>query len=504
MNKFIFKAVVKENIDPKGLGRIRIEPEDWLISDTKYITEYLNKFTENKDKWNAVSDPFMFTPFLPNHINIVPQVGEVVNIFYTDPETTFIDGFYMPSSMVDRGYPDSNSAEHLLSNGKHGTTYKKGKDIIKPNGEYVKKKFDGAFVKTGDFGISSRLNSDIIFRDNTVIIRAGKINEDVTRKQSEPIRDENPAMLQVSKYDSITEIVKGDTEKVIESQMSHVEVLIEYEIVSIEGVNRNYEGIVYVYKLAKREGITETIYFNQTTLATEEEKELLYTKQLFSGSLTDLVSLLRQSIKQVINTGLGGLNDLDFIIKHSSNVNHLNNTSIFPLYIRPTVSDYNTYSTNTDYLDNVLNRMLIRTRRGYGVLFSEENDDTPTKEVEVQKYDTKTIDKPTKNITILSDKNYMIAYGNNIPTDSKGIDFSKVSNYEITQDQMVSNIDPNTYALVRGEKLQELMDVIYLYLISHVHNPAEPPVVKPSVKKELEEKFQDFKQNILSQKIRIN
>jgi hypothetical protein len=504
MNKFIYKGVVKENLDPKGLGRVRIEPEDWLISDVKYVTEYLDKFTESKDKWNGVSDPFMFSPFLPNHINIVPQVGEVVNIFYTDPDTLFIDGFYMPSSVTDRGFPDSNSAEHLLTQSRQGVAYKKGKDLIKENGEYVKKRYEGSIVKPEDFGISSRLNSDVIWRDNDVIIRAGKINEDVTKKQSEPIRDENPAIIQVSKFDYTTTKVKGDVEEVIEKKLSHIEVLIEYNIQSIEGINGEFQGDLFVYKLAKREGFTESIYFNQITLVGEDEKELLYTKQHFSSSLGELTSLLRQSIKQIMNVGLSGVKDLDFIIKHPSNVNHNDNTSIFPLYIRPTVSNYNSYSSNADYNNVVLDRMRIRSRRGYGLIFDNEFDDTPTKQISVQTYDIKKENKPNKNITVLSDKNFFISYGNNIPTDSVGIDFSKISNYHISQDEIVSNIEPNTYALVRGEKLQELLDVIYLYLISHVHNPAEPPVVKPSVKKELEEKFQDFKQNILSQKIRIN
>ena len=445
----------------------------------------------------------MFSPFLPNHINFVPQVGESVNIFYTDPEVTFMDGFYMPSSVSDRGYSDSTSAEHMMSQSKQGLNYKKAKDLLKDTGEYVKKKYDGALIKNEDIAISSRVNSDVIWSDNAIIIRAGKINEEISKKQKEPIRDENPAIIQVRKYDSTLEKVEGDTIFIEEKKFAHVEVLIEYFIEDLNATDE-FVGNVYVYKVAKNEGDTETVYFNQTTEVSQDNKELLYSRLVTSDSLLGLSSNIRQTIKQIINKGNGGLDKLDFLIKHPSNVNPSKSLPIYPLYFRPSSSQYNSNNTNTTYIDNVLNRIHIKSRKGYGLIFDEKNDDTPTKNVEVKQYDIVKSDKPNKNILMLSDTNYFLAYGNNIPTESKGIDFSKVSNYNISQDEVINNIEPNTFALVRGEKLQELLDVIYLFLISHVHNPAEPAVVQPSVKQELEQKFQDFKQNILSQKIRIN
>ena len=501
-NKFIFKGTVKENLDPTGLGRIRVEPEDWIISDTKYITEYLDKFSEEKDKWNGVSDPFLFRPFLPNHINMVPQVGETVNIFYTDPEATFIDGFYMAESIPDRGYSDSSSAEHMLSQSKQGLNYKKPKDLIKGNGEYVKKRYDGAIPKTEDFVISSRTNSDVIWKDNAVIIRAGKLDEVVSKKQREPIRDENPAIVQVSKYDFTSVVGEGEKRTIVEKQMVHVNTLIEYAVNDLNS-NSGFEGTVYIYKIAKNEGDTETIYFNQTTPVGVDDKVLLYSRIVTSDTLSGLSSVIRQTIKHVMSNS-GGMEDLDFFIKHPSNINPVGNTPIYPLYFRPVTSQYESEKTNTEFRNNVLDRVRIRTRKGYGLVFNDETDDTPEKKVEIQESVINTTDKPSKNVIVLSDTNYILAYDNNVPTKGKGVDFSKVSNYDIKQSEVVNNIEPNTYALVRGEELHELLDVIYLFLVSHVHNPAEPAVVKPSVREDLEQKFQDFKQNILSQKIRIN
>lgn len=503
MSRLIFKGVVKDNKDPKSLGRIRIDPSEWIVSDEVYVTEYSGKYSEEKDKWNAVSDPFMFVPLLPNHINMVPKVGESVNILYTDTDSKFIDGFYIPMSIIDQGYPNPSSAEHMLSQSKEGLKYKKAKDIYKSTGEFVKKTYDGAIPKTEDFAISSRLNSDILWTQKAIVIRAGKIKDDEVVSKREPIRDSNPAMIQVSKFDTTTTLSEGKeiTSKV--NQFVHTEVLIEYLIddLNCEG---NCTSTLYVFKLAKQKEKTETLYFNQTTEIENDKKELLFSTIVNGDNLKDLSFNIRHEIKQIINRGLTGLSSLENYIKHPSNVDPQKMTSIFPLYFRNVPTQYEVEKTNDIFNSEVLKNIHIKTRKGFGLLFSNEEDDTPDKEIKIKETVVKSTDKPNKNVVVLSDKNYILSYGNNIPTSKKGINFSKVSNYEISQDEIINNIEPETYALVRGEQLHELLDIIYLYLTTHVHNPAEPPVVFPNIKSDIEEKFQNFKQNILSNKIRIN
>ncbi|NDB81045.1 hypothetical protein EB155_14390, partial [archaeon] len=346
-------------------------------------------------------------------------------------------------------------------------------------------------------------NSDVIWRPKSVVIRAGKINEKVSQKQREPIRDENPAIIQVSKFDYVTEKKDGETKYETKKRISHIEVLLEYYIEDLTSQN-GFTGVIYIYKMAKNEGITESIYFNHTTNIPETDKELLFTKYVTGDTLVELSTNIRNSIKEIMSIGVSGIGSLDHLIKHPSNVDPSKMTSIYPFYFRPTEQQYQDNNTNSTYINEVIDRIRIRTRKGYGLLFDEKGDDTPTKNVEYTEQIITKIDKPNKNIIVLSDTNYFLAYGNNIPTEDKGIDFSKVSNYEISQTEINENIDSNTYSMVRGEKLHELLDTIYLFLVSHVHNPAEPAVVLPSVKQDLEQKFQDFKQNILSQKIRIN
>jgi len=501
MDKRIFyKGVVIDNSDPLRLGRIIVEASNFRVSDKKYIAEYEGtKSIEGKDKWDITVNPFILKPLIPNNFSFVPKIGEMVNIIYTDLSRDFVDGFYIPTSSVDRGFFDGNSAEHSQSQSREGLRYKKGKELVKENGEYVKKKYDGALPKLEDYSISGRINSDVVWSDNAVVIRAGKINETISSKQNEVIRDENPAMVQVSKYDTTQEFGEPKKTQTTESEIRHVEILVEYSIEDIE----TSTGTFYIYKLSKNEGTTETIYFNNITEVSDDDKELIYSVQITEPTLVDLGLKLRHTIKSFFVDGQSGIGNLDGFIKHPSNVSPDSLSSIYPVYFRPSPSQFNELKSNATYT-NFIDFIRVRSRKSHGLLFSDNEDNTPTKttEVEINTIITKSV--PSKNVIILSDTNFQLAYGNNIPTSKVGIDFNKVSNYRITQQELVKGILPETFALVRGEQLQNLLDVIYLFLTTHVHNPAEPAVVLPSVKQELEQQFQDFKQNILSQKNRIN
>jgi len=500
--RIIYTGVVTDNLDPLRLGRIIVDPQSFAISTKKFSTEYDgNVDLEGKDKWDISVNPFLFRPLIPNLFTMIPKVGDMVNIIFSNPDRDFVDGFYIPSSVIDRGFNDSTSAEHKLSQSREGLQYKKGKDLVKENGKYVKEKYNGAIPKVDDFAISSRVNSDVIWSDNAVVIRAGKVDDEISTKLNEPIRDDNPAILQVSKFDKTFTYKEGDEQPVETTRFTHLEVLIEYYIESLTPVNGNYTGTIYVYRPLKKDGQTETIYFNNLTVL--DEKELLYTKQIFEPSLDDLGMSIRHAIKGIINTGKSGVDALDGFIKHPSNQDPAKMTSIYPLYLRPVRQQYNDLITNTDY-SGFIDKIRIKSRKSYGLVYSLDEDETPKKVTYIRPTNIIKDDKPSKNIISVSDNNFLIAYGNNVPENSEGIDFSKVSNYKITQDELLTSIYPNTYSLVRGEELQELLDVMYLFMVSHVHNPAESGVVQPAIKAKLEDKFQNFKQNILSQKNRIN
>ena len=87
----------------------------------------------------------------------------------------------------------------------------------------------------------------------------------------------------------------------------------------------------------------------------------------------------------------------------------------------------------------------------------------------------------------------------------KAINFDSLNKYEYTQEDYVKTIEPNTYSIIRGENMLELISAMIDVLLSHVHN-----INKPYVKdgypqhKRLMELFEKMENDVLNKSIRIN
>ena len=77
--KIIDIAICVDNIDPKGMGRIRCVRYNDYVGEKENSTKY--------EKWSQ-NDPFIASPFLPNNINFVPENGQSVKVlnYNTDNE----------------------------------------------------------------------------------------------------------------------------------------------------------------------------------------------------------------------------------------------------------------------------------------------------------------------------------------------------------------------------------------------------------------------------------
>ena len=77
--KIIDIAICVDNIDPKGMGRIRCVRYNDYVGEKENSTKY--------EKWSQ-DDPFIASPFLPNNINFVPENGQSVKLlnYNTDNE----------------------------------------------------------------------------------------------------------------------------------------------------------------------------------------------------------------------------------------------------------------------------------------------------------------------------------------------------------------------------------------------------------------------------------
>jgi hypothetical protein len=89
-------------------------------------------------------------------------------------------------------------------------------------------------------------------------------------------------------------------------------------------------------------------------------------------------------------------------------------------------------------------------------------------------------------------------------TDKK-INFESLDKYELTQENYIKDVEPNTYATVRGENLINFLEALYNVLVTHAHNPLKPYArINYYSHDVLVKLFNNLKNDILNNSIRIN
>ncbi len=86
----------------------------------------------------------------------------------------------------------------------------------------------------------------------------------------------------------------------------------------------------------------------------------------------------------------------------------------------------------------------------------------------------------------------------------KSVDFTKIDNYEFTQEDYLMEIEPSTYATVRGEVLIQIIKKMYKFLVGHVHNWAEPGHMTTEDMYVLENLIDSMENDLINHSIRIN
>lgn len=171
------KADERFNSDP-DIIRCRILGSDW-------------------DKKNKTEDLPNCYPILPKHINVVPKKGEMVFIFLAKKDNKFLDRYYIG--------PLISSPANLKLDTEDGTALASlSISPISPNIDVdTIPDAKGVFPKPNDVSIQGRDNSDIIFKDNEVLLRAGQ------HELNKPLifNKKNPGYLQI-KYQSVNK--EGD------------------------------------------------------------------------------------------------------------------------------------------------------------------------------------------------------------------------------------------------------------------------------------------------------
>ena len=86
---------------------------------------------------------------------------------------------------------------------------------------------------------------------------------------------------------------------------------------------------------------------------------------------------------------------------------------------------------------------------------------------------------------------------------SKGCSHN-LNEYELTQENYIKNIDPKTYATVRGENLYNILVALKNIMDSHVHNINEPLEKGDPNWLKLDDLISTLRNDLLNDSIRIN
>lgn len=139
-NKIIYYGKVVSVNDPKGIGRLRIEPQTEIM---KYV--YPNDFVFGVDEWTN-KDPLCFLPLIPYFFWQTPKVGEFVNIIYANKEEMYdANKFYIQGPVSrpwNNKFEDYTNSQSVMASGEN---FKQSESIIDPQSGKVRVTLEGVY-----------------------------------------------------------------------------------------------------------------------------------------------------------------------------------------------------------------------------------------------------------------------------------------------------------------------------------------------------------------------
>lgn len=507
--KIIDIGICVDNRDPKGLGRIR------CVRFSDYVSE-----KEKADTYEPFSDNdiFVANPFLPTNINFIPEIDQAVKILNYNPEKENVNVEYIAGPFTTTHNFNDQSFSPQLTNTSYGVAIKPKPDIFNSKNNFRKKSSEGSIAKKEDYGVYGKYGSDLIFTENGLQLRGGKLlsKERANPKDRQdiytfPIMSKKSSVLTLKKfpYKMIKKVEETVTESVDVKDTRH---LIEYDIVDSSGNTTLSEPFAinfYVYKITKAFGdILKTNVFNENTVVPE--------------SLIKLINVERNNISPTHRIVLPSPNNFTFLVSeirdfiytlHEKDLNKINplyeKGELHPFYFRPKQSLITKTGTNDEinFKQSIFSSISI-----YGVgpksgLIFSSGGAIPQVKVKKSKKEKFVLDKKSNEQTfssLKSDKIYFLSTDTN--NTEKLVPFENFDKYELSQSDYIEKIDPNTYSIVRGENLIRLLETIIDVLFKHEHNVTGPFVKTDQFQAyvDLTKLIETMRNDLLNNSIRIN
>ena len=518
--KIIDIGICVDNMDPKHMGRIRIN----RYSDQTGVTE--GAF-QDYEPWGD-RDLFVASPFLPLNSNFIPEIGQAVKIINYNTEKDTVNMEYISGPFTNMH--DFNGQNHTgqLKNTSYGAVVQSGPDVIDSLGNYINPKSEGSFAKHKDHGIYGKYGSDVIFTENGVMMRGGKFRSKKAQTTNErlvsinqPIMANKSSNLYLKKFPTTVQNVeeyikdislpKGDLKYVVEYELDSASFDVDGNFVTgntasvnfyIWQTSQDYSGS---YRIENSNLSSVPIYPSYTKLVTNESNE--YTVQNQSGRTDLTISIPVDNMKQAqswVRNFITLLHTHGLDNNLTEEKNKFSYTGdIHPFFYRPKLGfESTTNSTKLATIKTFLDGINVYSTYTKGLIYSK-NQITPQPTTKhVLKNSTKEFTGEQTFSALKSDKVYLLSTDSNLA--DKSVDFFTLDPYELTQLDYIDNIDKNTYSTVRGENLVNILYAMRDLLESHIHDIGETlEQTDPNFQK-LDKLFKTLENDILNNSIRIN
>jgi hypothetical protein len=510
--KIIDVGIVRDNIDPLGIGRIR-------YSTYNELTGEVEKAKDNYVEWSR-DDKFVASPLLPYQINPIPYSGQSVMILQFDTDKDRVNVFYIPGPFTTTH--DFTKNGQFFGNQLTHTTYGMSNDFGPKmfinegtrKGYYYDDRTKNSLAKPTDYAIYGRSGSDVVFTENGINLRGGKLiskdfanDEQKVALASKPIMADRTATLHLKKFPHVLEY----QDIVVESTSGatgQVKYMIEYSIDNFTGDTQNINFFVYNTENAGTDFRIENVKLGDSAI--NEKCILLNPNNYFLKNNNDTTT------PTFTITGASGniqcyvtiRNTINLLHKYGLNrvANTYKETDMHPFYFRPTdeCQNRNLGPTETNNRVLIFQNVSIFNYVKSGLIYSSYSAKPPiTTKKEIQKALVKSdVNQEQTFAALKSDRIYFVSTDTN--EFEKIIDFKKVDNYEPTQENYIQDIEPNTYALVRGEVLVDVLKAMMDLFESHQHNLTDPLVKEDPNFIRLQNQINTLENDLLNNSIRIN
>jgi hypothetical protein len=514
-NTILFRGVVINNEDPMMLGRIRVKflnPPMEMGSYEDIIKSINNPiWNEEKDKWTA-RDPFVFLPLIPYFLYQVPKVDEYVQVLYLNKDYKFQNQYYIQSNFST---PTATKFEYYQGGNKFtgiGTQFTAPKPLKNQDGTYTDSEIHkGVFPEPGDNALLGRGSSDVVVKENEILIRSGKFKGTSLEPNIIPAANSRRGFLQLSRF-NLSKVRKPD--KIItqiDERVVSVNYLIEWSILNPENTQDKFTGAVYLYSL-RQDISTNSKNLTVGSNVNENLKSLVVVENFSSKSKQETIAFINNFIRTCDTSNKTERGKILFTDANTK----------FPIFYRPNNLTYNflnpsspstgstsQISTELKNVSDIYNQIKLQPalkQSGYGLIYAQGKFGTPKSFKSTKVPQSAYLNDSTTYGALGSDYLFLLSHNSKIP--GKGIINFDDTLYGINLNQFVDEILPKTSSLVRGEELLELINLIVRFLLTHTHAyPGLPPIPitqDGSNVQDILTELQNASTKILNKNIRLN